>query len=91
MQVSFSDMLNNMDPRVMIEPPHTLAETDVNLGVEHLTKEKTQGAFDDGYYFNTTRIEDNVQYYKYMWKHACAFTTWTPSNQYLHANQNRLK
>lgn len=57
MTTSMNDMLNNMDPRVMIEPPTGLAETDKAQGVEYLTKSDTHGAFEDGYYYNTTRIE----------------------------------
>ena len=80
-----SDHVNNVDPRVIVMPPANFT------GGEHLTYEGSGGAFDDGLYYNTTRIEENHQYYKYMWKHACAFTKWTPSNQFLHANQANLK
>ena len=26
--------------------------------------------------------------YEYFWKYACAFTKWTPTNQFLHASNN---
>ena len=83
MATSLSDRFNNMDPRVIVQPEPNMPET--NKDVTHLTLESSGGAFDEGFYFNTTRIEKGVQYYKYMWKHACAFTKWTPSNQWLHA------
>ena len=58
-----------------------------------LTHEGTGGAFLDGYYMNTTRKSERdertgeeAQYYKYMWKKACAFTKWVPSNQFMYAN-----
>merc|ERR1711908_81781 len=28
--------------------------------------------------------------YEYFWKYACAFTKWTPSNQWLHNQQTQL-
>lgn len=52
----------------------------------HLTAEATGNAFQEGWYYNTTRIEEK-QSYLYMWRHACAFTKWIPSNQFLHANE----
>ena len=42
---------------------------------------------------NTTRSQDRneatgeeAQNYLYMWKHACAFTKWVPSNQFMYSN-----
>ena len=42
---------------------------------------------------NTTRSQDRneatgeeAQSYLYMWKHACAFTKWVPSNQFMYSN-----
>jgi len=42
---------------------------------------------------NTTRTQqrnentgEEAQHYLYMWKHACAFTKWVPSNQFMYAN-----
>jgi len=42
---------------------------------------------------NTTRAQtrneatgEEAQNYLYMWKHACAFTKWIPSNQFMYAN-----
>ena len=53
----------------------------------------TGGAFLDGCYMNTTRKEgrneqtgEEAQHYLYMWKHACAFTKWVPSNQFMYSN-----
>ena len=58
-----------------------------------LTWKDSGGAFLDGCYMNTTRIEardeakgEEAQHYLYMWKHACAFTKWVPSNQFMYAN-----
>ena len=58
-----------------------------------LTSEGTGGAFLDGWYMNTTRKSERneqtgeeAQYYKYMWKKACAYTKWVPSNQFMYAN-----
>lgn len=79
-----SEHVNNLDPRVIVMPEPGFQ------GGTPLTYEGSGGAFDNGLYYNTTRIEENHQYYKYMWKHACAYTKWTPSNQFLHANQNQL-
>ena len=28
-----------------------------------------------------------TKYYSFNWKYACAFTKWTPTNQFLHANK----
>jgi hypothetical protein len=49
------------------------------------------GAFLDGCYMNTTRTQERneatgeeAQHYLYMWKHACAFTKWVPSNQFMY-------
>lgn len=43
-------------------------------------------AYREGLYYNTTR-QDNDQFYTYMWKYQCAFTRWTPSNQFLHEHR----
>ena len=81
LNTAMADSLKSIDPRVMIEPPKGL-----NRGkAKHITYAASGGAFTDGYYYNTTRIEQGVQYYKYMWREACAFTKWTPSNQFVHA------
>merc|ERR1719498_1398804 len=57
-----------------------------------LTNEGTKGAFLDGCYLNTTRTSarneatgEEAQHYLYMWKHACAFTKWVPSNQFMYS------
>jgi len=58
-----------------------------------LTNAVSGGAFLDGCYMNTTRTQDRdektgeeAQHYLYMWKHACAFTKWVPSNQFMYSN-----
>ena len=57
-----------------------------------LTYEGTGGAFLDGHYLNTTREEkrneatgQEAQHYLYMWKEACAYTKWVPSNQFMYS------
>ena len=58
-----------------------------------LTNTASGGAFLDGCYMNTTRSQqrneatgEEAQAYLYMWKHACAFTRWVPSNQFMYSN-----
>ena len=58
-----------------------------------LTNTASGGAFLDGCYMNTTRNQqrneatgEEAQAYLYMWKHACAFTKWVPSNQFMYSN-----
>ena len=58
-----------------------------------LTSKATGGAFLDGCYMNTTRVigreeapGNEAQSYLYMWKHACAYTKWVPSNQFMYSN-----
>ena len=41
-----------------------------------------------GKYHNTTRITKE-QYYTYMWKKACAYGKWIPTNQYLHSVKDK--
>ena len=57
-----------------------------------LTNDGSGGAFLDGCYMNTTRSSarneatgEEAQNYLYMWKHACAFTKWVPSNQFMYS------
>ena len=56
---------------------------------QSLTSAGTGGAFLDGCYMNTTRSSaeqgEEAQNYKYMWKHACAYTKWVPSNQFMYS------
>ena len=47
----------------------------------------------NGCYKNTTRKIDRnektgeeSQHYLYMWKYACAYTKWVPSNEFMYAN-----
>ena len=42
----------------------------------------TTGGTRKAFYHNTTR-EDIDQFYTYMWEWQCAYTKWTPTNQYL--------
>ena len=79
MSQNLKDQFSNLDPRVVVQPERLMPATQGTF----LTMESSGNAFHDGYYYNTTRIEKGHQYYKYMWKHACAFTKWTPSNQWL--------
>ena len=58
-----------------------------------LTYEGSGHAFLDGCYMNTTRTAardeatgEEAQHYLYMWKHACAYTKWVPSNQFMYSN-----
>ncbi len=58
-----------------------------------LTYTASGGAFIDGCYMNTTRTQardestgEEAQHYLYMWKHACAYTKWVPSNQFMYSN-----
>lgn len=60
---------------------------------KQLTWAGTGKAFLDGCYMNTTRTQnrneatgEEAQNYLYMWKHACAFTKWVPSNQFMYSN-----
>ena len=62
-------------------------------GGSKLTYVDSGKAFLDGCYKNTTRqvgrneaTGEEAQHYLYMWKHACAFTKWVPSNQFMYAN-----
>jgi len=59
---------------------------------QKLTSDASGGAFLDGCYMNTTRAQERneatgeeAQNYLYMWKHACAFTKWVPSNQFMYS------
>ena len=71
------------DPKVITIVPQ-------NTKGHQLTSLSTGGAFGDGLYTNTTRKTDG-QDYLYMWKHVCAWSKWTPTNQYLHSKgQNML-
>ena len=60
---------------------------------KQLTRTKSGGAFLDGCYMNTTRSQtrdettgEEAQHYLYMWKHACSYTKWVPSNQFMYSN-----
>ena len=59
----------------------------------YLTFNGTGGAFTDGHYMNTTRLQarndvtgQEPQSMLYMWKEGCSFTKWVPSNQFMYAN-----
>ena len=83
-----------------MEPPKLMATNGLTQGGKDkcpapgvmLTNEGTKGAFLDGCYQNTTRSSERneatgeeAQNYLYMWKHACAFTKWVPSNQFMYS------
>ena len=58
----------------------------------YLTSKGTGGAFTDGHYMNTTRIEgknlltgQESQEMLYMWKEGCAYSKWVPSNQFMYS------
>ena len=86
---SFSSAFNMVPPKLMTTKP--LPGAGINgtcpTGGSQLTYAKSGGAFIDGCYMNTTRKQERneatgeeAQHYLYMWKHACAFTKWVPSN-----------
>ena len=83
-----------------MEPPKLMSTDGMTQGGKDacptggvkLTSEGTKGAFLDGCYMNTTREQarneqtgEEAQNYLYMWKHACAFTKWVPSNQFMYS------
>ena len=90
---SFATAMNMEPPKLMATGGLTQGGKDVcpQPGVM-LTNEGTKGAFLDGCYQNTTRSQarneqtgEEAQNYLYMWKHACAFTKWVPSNQFMYS------
>ena len=86
----------------LMKPPKLMNEKDLPAEQKHaqcpadgvtLTFKSSGGAFLDGCYKNTTRQQDRnektgeeAQHYLYMWKYACAYTKWVPSNQFMYAN-----
>ena len=60
------------------------------MGLHYSIGGKTELEVIDGLYANTTRVTKE-QSYLYMWKHACAFSKWVPTNQFLHANYEAAK
>ena len=90
---SFAQAMNLQPPKLMATDSLTVGGKDAcpAPGVM-LTAENTKGAFLDGCYQNTTRTQqrnektgEEAQHYLYMWKHACAFTKWVPSNQFMYS------
>ena len=90
---SFASAMNMEPPKLMTTQPLPNAGKDEcpNPGAK-LTMAASGGAFLDGCYMNTTRTQERneatgeeAQHYLYMWKHACAFTKWVPSNQFMYS------
>lgn len=85
-----------------LHPPEIIKEPNGKfLGATYLTANSTGGAFTDGYYMNTTRIEgkdmltgQQAQEFLYMWKNGCTYTKWVPSNQFVYSgldyNENTM-
>ena len=90
---SFATALNMAPPKLMSTEGMTNGGKDqCPVGGTELTYDGTKGAFLDGCYMNTTRSTrrnentgEEAQNYLYMWKHACAFTKWVPSNQFMYS------
>ena len=90
---SFATALNMAPPKLMSTEGMTNGGKDqCPVGGTELTYDGTKGAFLDGCYMNTTRSSrrneatgEEAQNYLYMWKHACAFTKWVPSNQFMYS------
>lgn len=91
---SFASAFNMEPPKLMTTKPLPQgAEGGCPNPGQMLTSAKSGGAFLDGCYMNTTRSQERneatgeeAQSYLYMWKHACAFTKWVPSNQFMYSN-----
>ena len=90
---SFAAAMNMEPPKLMTTKPlpNALKDECPNPGAK-LTMAASGGAFLDGCYMNTTRTQERneatgeeAQHYLYMWKHACAFTKWVPSNQFMYS------
>ena len=91
---SFASAFAMQAPKVMSTPTKNgNLISCADAGGEDLTWAATGKAFLDGCYKNTTRSTkrneatgEEAQHYLYMWRHACAFTKWVPSNQFMYAN-----
>ena len=91
---SFASAFNMEPPKLMTTKPLPQGAKDgCPTPGQMLTNAASGGAFLDGCYMNTTRSQDRnertgeeAQSYLYMWKHACAFTKWVPSNQFMYSN-----
>ena len=91
---SFASAFQMEAPKLMTTTPLPNAGKGACPGPgQKLTSEATGGAFIDGCYMNTTRTQERnettgeeAQAYLYMWKHACAYTKWVPSNQFMYSN-----
>ena len=90
---SFASAFNMVPPKLMTTKPLPNAGKDeCPAQGTKLTMAASGGAFLDGCYMNTTRTQERneatgeeAQHYLYMWKHACAFTKWVPSNQFMYS------
>ena len=76
--------MSKVNPKIMVVPAET--EAGEYLNFTYSVRNETTGTDDlkfiDGHYHNTTR-RTKEQFYTYMWKHACAFSKWVPTNQLL--------
>ena len=75
--------LGKLGPKEMTEPAANEVGTTLTLPFQ--VGGETTVRLIEGKYVNTTRTTKD-QSYLYMWKHACAFSKWVPTNQFLHAN-----
>ena len=87
---SFMQAFQMFPPEIINEPSNN--KKGLLMGT-YLTFKSSGGAFTDGKYMNTTRIEgknlltgQESQAMKYMWKEGCSYTKWVPSNQFMYAN-----
>ena len=76
-----AQVMHQVDPKVIPTASDGEKGTELNL-------KKTGGAFRQGVYFNTTRIDLN-QHYVYMWQVACSYQRYSPTNQFLYAGLKR--
>lgn len=91
---SFATAFQMAPPKLMTTKPLPGAgKGGCPTGAKSLTYKASGGAFIDGCYMNTTRKQERdeatgeeAQHYLYMWKHACAYTKWVPSNQFMYSN-----
>ena len=91
---SFATAFQMAPPKLMTAGGLPVADNDeCPSPAKKLTHVGSGGAFLDGCYMNTSRKETReemqgheAQHYKYMWKHACSYTKWVPSNQFMYSD-----
>ena len=91
---SFANAFQMAPPKLMTTKPLPGAgKGGCPAEAKKLTYSGSGGAFIDGCYMNSTRkaerneaTGEEAQHYLYMWKHACAYTKWVPSNQFMYSN-----